>query len=127
RPETPEDLRQHNCLHYTYLSSHDEWLFEGRGGRRSVKVAGTLQANNGDVLRAAALAGLGLVLSPTFIVGPDLQSGRLQCVLRDYCKTETAIYAVYPHRRHLSAKVRAFVDFLSERFGPEPYWDVALN
>jgi DNA-binding transcriptional LysR family regulator len=129
-PKKPDDLRQHNCLNYTYLASHDEWPFEGKteskGGKRTVKVTGTLQANNGDVLAAAAVAGLGLVMSPTFIVGPDVQAGRLKCVLRDYLSAETAIYAVYPHRRHLSAKVRAFVDFLGERFGPEPYWDKGL-
>jgi len=69
------------------------------------------------------LGGLGVALLPTFIVGEDLQSGRLQAVLSDYVPLERQVYAVYLPNRHLSAKVRAFIDFLLERFGPKPYWD----
>ncbi|HYM32356.1 MAG TPA: LysR family transcriptional regulator [Candidatus Cybelea sp.] len=130
-PQTPDDLKDHRFLVYTYSAadpgSHGEWLFRTADGARPVRVAGALQANNGDVLRAAALAGVGLIASPTFIVGPDLQAGRLKCVLRDYVGEGSAIYAVYPHRRHLTAKVRAFVDFLGEKFGPEPYWDAWIT
>ena len=88
-----------------------------------MRVSGCLEANNGDALRDAALAGLGVYLAPTFIVGDDLWAGRLEEVLSDYEDSRLSVYAVYPHRQHLSAKVRAFVDFLVERFGPEPYWD----
>ncbi|MDP6571960.1 MAG: LysR family transcriptional regulator [Rhodospirillales bacterium] len=122
-PARPEDLKDHNCLHYSYLLSDDAWPFTGPDGAISVKVSGTFMANNGEALSAAAIAGTGVALLPTFIAGPDLRAGRLRAVLGDYEETGPSIYAVYPHARHLSAKVRAFVDFLAARFGPEPYWD----
>ena len=68
-------------------------------------------------------AGAGLVLLPTFIVGEDISAGRLQLVLDDYPVEELNIFAVYPHRQYLSAKVRTFVDFLGDYFGSPPYWD----
>ncbi len=126
RPKHPDDLIRHNCLRYTYSAANGDWYFDGPDGRIDVRVQGTLAANNGEALRAAALAGLGLIVSPTFIVGPDLLAGRLEAVLTRYCGDDSALYAVYPHKRHLSAKVRAFVDFLAERFGPDPYWDCPL-
>lgn len=128
RPRHPTDLADHSCLIYTYLSAlsaQREWRFKGPKGPVSVRVSGCLEANNGDALRDAALAGLGVYLAPTFIVGDDLWAGRLEEVLSDYEDSRLSVYAVYPHRQHLSAKVRAFVDFLVERFGPEPYWDRA--
>ena len=73
---------------------------------------------------AAAAGGLGVLAVPTFSVGEGLRAGGLEAVLGDYEVSDQAVYAVYPHSRHLSAKVRAFVDFLAERFGPRPYWDV---
>ncbi|MET0151502.1 MAG: LysR substrate-binding domain-containing protein, partial [Candidatus Binatia bacterium] len=91
----------------------------------SVTVAGSLRSNNGDVLRLAAVRGVGLVQLPTFIVGPDLRRGTLQAVLVPYEDRSTGIWALYSPTRHLSAKVRAFVDFLTARFGPEPEWDVS--
>ena len=103
----------------------DEWSFTGADGKpMSVEVKGRLRVNNGDTLRIAALRGMGLVTQPTFIVGADLQAGTLVGVLTDYVAQDGAVYAVYPHSRHLSPKVRAFVDFLAERFGPRPYWDM---
>ncbi len=122
-PKCPSDLQNHNCLIYSYLLNRNEWPFQGPDGNISVKVSGNIQANNGDALRAMALAGTGVYLSPTFIVHDDLKSGHLQAVLTEFMETDLAIYAVYPHNRYLSAKVRIFVDFLAERFGPEPYWD----
>jgi DNA-binding transcriptional LysR family regulator len=122
-PQSPSDLKDHNCLIYSYLLKQNEWLFHGPDGDISIKVSGNISANNGDALRAAALKGAGVFLSPTFIVNEDLRSGRLQSVLEQFTKTDLAIYAVYPHNRYLSAKVRAFVDFLGKYFGPGPYWD----
>jgi len=124
RPDHPNDLKRHNCLVYTYMLSGNELTFAGPDGRVSVKVTGSLRANNGDALRAAALGGIGVLATPTFIVGEDLRAGRLETVLKDYEDSDQSVYAVYPHSRHLSAKVRAFVDFGVERFGPKPYWDV---
>lgn len=123
RPDLPEDLKQHNCLNYKYLLTGNTWPFHGPGGKQSVRVSGNLWANNGEALRAAALGGLGVYMAPTFIVGEDLCAGRLEAVLGEFTETDRDIYAVYPETRHLSAKVRAFIDFLAGRFGPEPYWD----
>ncbi len=122
-PSCPEELQNYNCLMYSYLLKENEWPFRGPDTDISVKVSGNIRANNGDALRAAALEGAGVFFSPTFIVSDDLRSGRLQAVLKEFMETDLAIYAVYPHNRYLSAKVRAFVDFLAERYGPEPYWD----
>lgn len=122
-PKTPQDLTKYNCLTYSYLLREDEWPFNGPDGEFTVKVSGNLRANNGDALRKAALAHAGVIIVPTFMVCDDIKSGRLQTILDDYMETDLAIYAVYPHNRYLSAKVRAFVDFMAKRFGPEPYWD----
>ncbi|OIQ98366.1 HTH-type transcriptional regulator DmlR [mine drainage metagenome] len=124
-PAAPADLARHRCLCYSNLTSPDEWTFQAADGSRStVKVRGRVRANNGDVLRQAAISGLGVTVLPTFIVGADLQAGTLVPVLEDYLPQTIGIYAIYPHARHLSPKVRAFVDFLADRFGPRPYWDL---
>lgn len=122
-PRHPQDLRRHNCFGYTYQATGNNWRFVGPEGPVTVRVTGTLSANNGEILKAAMRQGLGLGLVPSFSVTDELKSGELVAVLPDYSDTETSVYAVYPHSRHLSAKVRAFVDFLRDRFGPEPYWD----
>ncbi|MHB1218969.1 MAG: LysR family transcriptional regulator [Alphaproteobacteria bacterium] len=122
-PRTPDDLAAHNCLSYAYVSDTDQWQFIDGEGTRAVSVRGNLRANNGDAIRQALLAGLGVAVLPAFIVGPDVQAGRLREVLSDYLPNRASVYAVYPHSRHLSAKVRVFVDFLADRFGPSPYWD----
>ncbi len=123
-PKTPADLERHNCLGYSFCAAQGAWTFAGADGRRhAVKANGTIRANSGDALRAAALGGIGVVLLPTFAVGQELEDGHLKPVILDCGTQESAIYAVYPSRRHLSAKVRAFVDFLGHKYGPEPYWD----
>ncbi len=123
RPRVPDDIEGHNCLIYTYQQAPDQWRFRGPDGLLTKKIGGTFHANNGEALRSAALAGLGVYLGPTFMVGEDLRTGRMEAVLQEYEETDLAVYAVYPQNRHLSAKVRAFVDFMAERYGPEPYWD----
>jgi DNA-binding transcriptional LysR family regulator len=122
-PREPEDLSRYNCLTYSFSPSPGEWQFKGREGDFPVRVSGNFRANNGDTLRLAALHGLGLVKQPTFIIGEDLRTGRLRAVLTEYEATPRSIFAVYPHARHVSAKVRSFIDFLAERCCPEPYWD----
>ena len=124
-PETPADLADHNCLGYSLLTAPGEWHFTGPGRAQTVRTSGSFQVNNGDALRAAALAGLGVVVQPSFIIGDDVARGALVRVLADFTPRESTIHAVFPHNRHLSAKVRVFVDFLVDRFAPEPYWDVA--
>jgi DNA-binding transcriptional LysR family regulator len=126
RPRKPRDLLRHNCLHYTYLSSRNMWQFVGPRGSESVEVSASFRANNGDVLQAAARAGVGLVQLPTFIVGGDLASGVLETVLERYEDRTTSIWAVYPTTRHLAPKVRVFVDFLAARF-ERAYWDAGTS
>lgn len=122
-PATPGDLSRHNCLIYSYASSGDTWQFTGPDGDESVRVNGNFWANNGDALRAAALRGLGVLMAPRFIVGEDLRSRALEAVLGDYGTLDPSIYAVYPHNRHVSAKLRVFVDFLVKRFGSNSHWN----
>lgn len=116
-PKTPEDLARHSCLTYEYMPTRHVWPFRGKDGREhAVRVAGPLHSNNGDLLAAAAVAGVGIAYEPEFILGPDLKAGRLVPILTSYTAPLGPIYAVYPSRRYLSAKVRAFVDFLAQRF-----------
>jgi DNA-binding transcriptional LysR family regulator len=116
-PGSPADLAGHACLTYEYLPQRNTWRFRDQAGaEHAVRVAGPMHANNGEMLAAAAAEGIGIALEPDFIVAADLAAGRLVRILKDYAPTPTGIYAVYPSRRHLSAKVRAFVDFLAERF-----------
>jgi len=122
-PKTPEDLERHNCLTYTYFNPQDPWRLRGPDGDISVRASGNLRVNDDDALAEAVLRGLGLALLPTFIIGTELQAGRLESVLSQYIPLERHIYAVYLANRHVSAKVRAFIDYLLKRFGPEPYWD----
>ncbi|MFW6067233.1 MAG: LysR family transcriptional regulator [Myxococcota bacterium] len=125
-PRHPSDLLQHNCLRYAYMTVRDEWQFQGPEGRVSVSVRGNFQANNGTLLKQAAVEGLGLVMIPRFMVAAELADGRLVEVLADFGVPEHGIYAVYAQRRHVSPKVRAFVDFLVDAFegfrsrAPEP-------
>lgn len=123
RPETLAELAGHDTLGYSYISTADEWRFHGPDGEESVRVEPRLKANNGEILLAACLAGAGVAAVPTFISGPSLRAGTLVRVLPQYESVGLGIHAVWPTARHLSAKVRAFVDFLAERFGPVPYWD----
>lgn len=116
-PRTPADLARHNCVTYAYVADGDQWLFRDRaGGEHRVRVAGNIHANNGDLLAAAAVLGVGLVFEPEIIVGEALAAGRLVRLLPDYEAPVLPVHAVYASRKHLSAKVRAFVDFLAARF-----------
>ncbi len=124
-PRTLADLAGHDCLGYT-LSARvgpDRWSFGADGGVR-VPVAGCLCANNGDALRAAALAGLGLIYQPTFIVGDDLRAGRLVALPLDHPTMDGgAVHALHAPGRRLPRKCRALIDFLAEAFGGVPPWD----
>ena len=122
-PATPHELQAHNCLHRTPFGAQAEWRLLGPQGEAAVRIKGSLRIDDDDTLAQAALSGLGIALLPTFIIGGDLQAGRLQAVLSDYVPLERRVYAVHLPNRHLPAKVRAFVELLRERFGPVPYWD----
>jgi DNA-binding transcriptional LysR family regulator len=121
-PRTPEDLARHACLLYQYLPQRDTWTFVDRAGApRRVRVSGLAYANNGAFLAALAEAGMGICYEPDFIVGNAIRAGRLAPILRGYGPVASGINVVYASRRHLSAKVRAFADFLVERFR-SPEW-----
>ena len=122
-PETPADLERHNCLTYTHFNPHDTWRLRGPEGDITVPISGNLRLNDDEALSAAVLGGLGVALLPTFLIGRELHEGKLRAVLSDYVPSERHIHAVYLPNRHLPAKVRAFIDFLLERFSPQPYWD----
>lgn len=131
RPTHPAELKYHDALIYDYLAEPDTWAFSDpesapgtdKHNRIDVSVSGRMRANNGEVLLEAAMKGLGVNQAPTFFCCDALRSGALETVLDAYEGDLLSIYAVYPHRRHLSPRVRAFVDFLAERFGENPYWD----
>lgn len=123
KPTVAQDLATHQCLTYLNDLKPDTWVLHGQNGTESIKVNGPVCSDNGDILRTAAISGLGITSLPTFIVGPDLCAGRLQPVLPEYHLPEISIYAIFPSRRYLSAKVRTFVDFLSKNFEGTPSWD----
>lgn len=112
-PQVPQDLERHACLSYTYATTGDEWRFSGPTGDVGVRINGPVRANNGDILRLAALAGAGVIRQPLFLLGEDIEAGRLVRLLKDFRTDELGIYAVFPTRRHLSAKVSAFIEYLS--------------
>ncbi len=122
RPSAPEDLADHNTLTYAYLTTGDIWTLAGPGGPKTVKVRGRLRADNGSALRRAVLSGFGLALMPTFLVGEDLEAGRLVNLLPDYEDSSYSVYAIHAHDRHVTPKVEAFVDFLEQQFGDPPHW-----
>jgi DNA-binding transcriptional LysR family regulator len=125
-PQKPEDLERHNCFTYEYASPRNVWPFRARdGAERPVRVAGNLHANNSDLLAEAAAQGAGVVMAPAFVVGPEIRAGRLVPLLQEFAPRPVPIYAVYPSRKHLSAKVRRFVDFLAEHFAGAQDWSAA--
>ncbi|MFH7243591.1 MAG: LysR family transcriptional regulator [Spirulina sp.] len=115
-PTQPTDLEHHACLHYGHRSQDNVWtLTDAHQGPTVVSVHGPLCCNNGEVLTQAALAGLGIVLIPRFIVENALQQGQLQPILTNFCPPASQIYALYPVNRHLSVKVKALIEFLKKR------------
>lgn len=120
-PKHPGDLAAHDCL---ILGEQRDWRFVTPGGPLSVRVGGRLASDNGEVLRDAVLAGLGIALKSTWDVGAHLRSGALVPVLPAYpLAEEVAIWAVYPSRAFVPPKTHALIEFLQARFGPAPYWD----
>jgi DNA-binding transcriptional LysR family regulator len=115
-PKEPLELAQHAVISYSYWSTRDEWHFDGPQGPVSVQTQPCIQTNSGDTCRAAALAHQGVILQPSFLVGPDLAAGTLVELLPQFRSLELGIYAVYPTRKHVSAKVRALIDFLAAHF-----------
>lgn len=123
QPMEPDDLTRHACLTYGHTTMLQRWRIVRDGEALSVPIDSVLCSNSGDALRAAALAGRGIALLPTFLVGRDIQSGSLRTVLDRFPQPALVIHALFASNRYLAAKTRAFVDFLAERFGEEPEWD----
>ena len=123
-PQTPSDLATHECLLLVGSQGRqDTWRFRDGNGEVAVRVAGRIESNQGELLRDAAVAGLGIALHSTWHVCEDLRAGRLQVVLPDHPLPETGIHAVMPQRRLVPPRVRAFVDFLADRLGDAPPWE----
>lgn len=117
-PRHPAELRDHACLTYGFLSTGNQWKLSGKDGDHWIQPSWTLCANNAEVLRDAAIGGRGIALLPTFLAADALAGGELRAFLSDYQAPPLALYAVYPPTRSLAVKVRLFIDFLVERFGP---------
>ena len=120
-PAHPDDLAAHATMSYSYLSSGDTWSFRNTAGAAAVvRIRPAVHATNGDLLRRLAIEDGGIIVQPAFIVADDIAAGRLIQVLPDWTLGEFALYAVYLSRRHLSAKVRVFIDYLVEQLGAFP-------
>jgi DNA-binding transcriptional LysR family regulator len=128
-PRTPDDLAKHECVVLAGSQGRqDMWrLHDAEGKLHTVRVSGRLESTLGELLRDAALAGLGIAQHSTWHVWDDLRSGRLKVVLPDYSIADTGIYAVMPQRRLVPLRVKAFVDFLAEQFGDTPPWEHGLT
>ena len=124
-PQSLAEMAAHEFIGYSYWTAGDTLKMESEDTLKGIKVDPRLRVNNGDTCRAAALAGLGIIFQPTFIVGQDLTAGKLVEILTDWHAEEVGVYAIYPVRRHLSGKVRALVDFLADAFKSSPWNNLA--
>ena len=122
-PTEPAELVGHNCLNFADSELQKEWRFKCNGNTSVVKVQGNFQANNGNILCNAAKDGLGIIYQPTFLVHEALRNGQLARLFPEWETDALKAYVVYPNRKFLLPKVRTFIDFLVEYFGPHPYWD----
>jgi DNA-binding transcriptional LysR family regulator len=124
-PQRLEDLELHNCL---TAGAQDVWRLEGPEGLVQFRAKGSIRSNSAEFVREALMTGMGIGLRSTWDIGPELMDGALQVVLPQYRgSSNVAIYAVYPCRDFMPTKVNVFIDFLSECYGVEPYWDKPLD
>lgn len=127
-PRHPSELSAHTGLSYSNIPEGQQWQFRRPDGELfSVRVPHRLRANNGDVLLKAAIDGLGILASTTFIAYRAIEKGLLKPILCDYQLPPVHVYAIYPAQRHLPRRVRVLIDYLAERFGDDPYWDRNLG
>ena len=126
-PLHPDELQQHTALQYSNISYKQQWNFITRAGTRlQAQPQIRMRANNGEALACAAVAGMGITTAPTFILGRYLEEGKLQRILLDFQRPSVGIFAVTPPGRLLPRRVQLFIEFLSRRFGDQPYWDKNL-
>jgi DNA-binding transcriptional LysR family regulator len=121
-PQAPADLVNHNCLNFAASPWSGDWQFSTARGDERIAVSGNMESNSANALRLAAVHGQGLTLLPSFLVVDELRSGRLVPLLSSFLRTQYPICAVYPHRHHLSAKVRSFLDLLAKHHRENPAW-----
>lgn len=124
-PTSLSDLAKHNCL---TAAAQEVWRLDGPDGPVSIRVNGNIRTNSTEVVRESVIAGLGIALRSTWDVGSELKSGKLKIILPEYHESpRVAVYAVYPCRQFIPAKLRVFIDYLSNLYGPDPYWDKGLS
>lgn len=124
-PDSLEELANHVCL---AAHNQDPWRLEGPNGSEIVRTQGSLRSNSSEVIRSAVVAGIGIGLRSSWDVGNELRDGRLKIILPQYrASSQIGLYVVYPSRRFLPAKVRLFIDYLADLYGPHPYWDEGLD
>ena len=124
-PKMPTDLTDHECIGYAHLTAGQVWQFEAARGAsepRSVRVRGRFVANNGELMRDAAIAGIGIALLPEFLVAEAVRDGRLQTLLNTCRPVGGSVYALYPRDRQRSLKLRALIDHLATALAPTPPW-----
>jgi len=127
-PQSPDELKQHQCLVYSLIRDFEYWqLTDSNGKQIRAKINPYLKASTGEFLKDAAVEGQGIILLPSFIVYKEIERGTLVQLFKEYKLPPLNAYAIYPQTRHLSLRVRAFVDFLVKRFEETPYWDFCLN
>jgi len=123
KPEHPDEINDHEIISFRNGSPYNDWHFLVDGKIKLIHAKGKLQYNHGDAILRSAINGGGLAMLSRFVVGRHLAAGTLVSLLDEYVQEDVPIYAVYPSGKHLSPKVRAFLDFLIEIYGPIPYWD----
>lgn len=124
-PRTLEDLEMHNCLS---AGAQEVWRLEGPEGLVQFRAKGSIRSNSAEFVREALLSAIGIGLRSTWDIGPELENGELKVILPEYRgSSNVAIYAVYPCREFMPSKVNVFIDFLSECYGLEPYWDKQID
>ncbi len=123
-PGTPDELTRHNCVLFTLSSDANKWTLIDANGSQSVLVSGNFQVNNSEAILEALRQGIGIGRLPSFVAGPDLKTGRLVKLFESWRIPDFTMYAVFPEREYLPAKVRVFLDFAIEYIGgDQPYWD----
>lgn len=118
-PKTPEELSQHNCLYFSYSNYRNKWSFWQGGEETTVPVSGNFHGNNGNILMNVAIAGMGIIYEPDFVVYQAIRKKRLKQILEDWETDEFSLFAVYANRQFLPPKVRSFIDFLVEFYASD--------
>ena len=121
RPKSPEDLSRHDGILFGAGADRNSWRLQGRAGNVTVSASARLIVNDLDILEAATLAGLGVALIPEFRCAPELRKRQLERLLSDYCSTDVPLHAVYPSTRHISPRVKVFLDHLQQHMSPPPW------